>query len=592
MHPIEYHIKLKDPAGHHFEVDLYIEKPFPLGQKISLPTWIPGSYMIRDFSKHIETIEAFSFSNNKIKQSIALKQLDSHTWEVSPTNEPILIRISVYAFDTSVRTAYLDLDRAFYNHSSLCLQAHGFTQSSCLVKIIPNPQLIGWEIATTLNPESTNRFGFGTYRAENYDELIDHPVTIGKMRRIKWKSQGIAHQIVIQGVNTPIDEKRLAQDLSAICDAHIRFFEPKTKRAPFKHYLFIVNTVGLGYGGLEHRSSTALLCKRSDLPIIDPSQKGKLLNQSQYEDFLGLCSHEYFHAWMVKNVQPLAFQPYRLNEKNHTSLLWLFEGFTSYYDDLQLLRSGCISRKSYLERILKTHESVMRTSGRLKQSVTESSFDAWTKYYLMDENTPNAVVSYYAKGSLIALALDLLIRNHTSNKKSLDHVMRTLWKSHGSLKTVPGRGISEHGFEQVVIDAMGHDFKKSWLNFEKKYISGKEDIPLISLLTQQGIQVKAKPLSRTDSVKQRLGLRTTSVDGWVKITHALTGGAAQVAGLSAGDFIVSLNGERITPTNFDKTLGQLFSDEITITAFRHDSQKEFHLSLRSISQTPEYILSE
>ena len=561
---IEYFIRPADPLGHYFEVDLIIWQPQSL-QEVQMPAWIPGSYMIRDFSKHIVQIHAYEINDKRhLISPLLMEACDSNTWQIHTTKKPILISAKIYAFDQSVRTAYLDQFRGFYNHSSLCLQALGFTNDPCLVHIEKTSWLNSWTLITSMAPMNIHKDGFGSYFAKNYADLIDHPVSLGHFQVVTWKSYDIPHMMVIQGTTDAIDSARLAKDLKAITQSQITFFEPTTKKAPFQHYIFHVNVSANGYGGLEHRNSTALLCKRSDLPYAHLT-----LAQSSYEDFLGLCSHEYFHAWNVKNIQPLVFQPYQLQVRNHTHLLWLFEGFTSYYDDLHLLRSKVISLESYLERLNKTINQVLKSSGRLKQSLAQSSYDAWTKYYLMDENTPNAVVSYYAKGSLIALALDLLIRQFTQEQKSLDDVMRVLWQQHGDLKG-HGIGLAEDGFKDVVLLAIGAEFKSTWNQFEKRFILGTEDPPLGDLLAQQNWVLQEQPLTASELALQRLGVRTTTQDALVKITHVFDDGGAHKAGIAAGDLLVSINRERITPSNFSSLLDRFSHQSISLMVFRQD----------------------
>ena len=315
------------------------------------------------------------------------------------------------------------------------------------------------------------------------------------------------------------------------------------------------------------------MCNRSDLPYLSRFNE-HLPNQKAYEDFLGLCSHEYFHAWMVKKIQPSAFQPYVLDRKNFTTLLWLFEGFTSYYDDLQLFRSERISKERYLERVLDNWNGVLRGPGRFKQSLADSSFDAWTKYYQADENTPNAVVSYYAKGALVALALDLSIRIFTKHKKSLDDVMRQLWKVHGGFGNHHGIGLNEGGFgddfRKAVLTITGPGFKSNWEEFSKKYINGTHDLPLEKLLNDHGISVKQKTMSKPDRLKSILGVRTSATDGWLKVTHVLDGGQAQASGIAPGDLLIAINDERITPNRWDSLLNNLNSRSVKLVCSRHD----------------------
>jgi predicted metalloprotease with PDZ domain len=286
-----------------------------------------------------------------------------------------------------------------------------------------------WRVATSLPELGAKRYGFGTYIAFDYDELIDHPVEMGDFALATFKAHGIQHDIVVTGRVPNLDMERLQQDLKAICETQIAFFEPKTKKAPMDRYVFLTMAVGDGYGGLEHRASTALICARADLPTTAAPKTAE--RSEGYVTFLGLCSHEYFHTWNVKRIKPAVFAPYDLQVENYTPLLWLFEGFTSYYDDLMLVRSGIISEATYFKLLGKTVGSVLRGSGRTKQSVAESSFDAWTKYYRQDENAPNAIISYYTKGSLVGLAFDLTIRAKTGGAKSLDDVMRALWERYG-----------------------------------------------------------------------------------------------------------------------------------------------------------------
>ena len=592
---ITYVIGCDDWRAHRFDVVMQI--PGEIASKgplrLQLPAWIPGSYMIRDFSKHLESITASEIISAKSIKPIKLIKIDSHTWELK-SKQDVEVRYQVYAFDTSVRAAYLDQERAFFNASSLCLQLLGFANIPCDVKLLEpkDPDMSQrWSVQTTLpikDAKQIKRSGFGTYQADSYDALIDHPVAMGEFQVIQWQVHGTPHRMVIQGLLDGVDERQLSKDLRAICEAHISFFEPEKPRAPFKEYCFIVNAVGDGYGGLEHRNSTVLLCKRADLPY--PEQN--LQKHEAYEDFLGLCSHEYFHSWMVKRVKPKAFDPYVLDQKNHTRLLWLFEGFTSYYDDLQLFRSQRIDFAAYLKRLEKTWNMVLRGPGRHKQSLSESSFDAWTKYYQMDENTPNAVVSYYAKGSLLALALDLKIREHTKQKQSLDDVMRHLWQMYQLTEI----GMAEDDFDHAIEFVIGSGFKATWQQIKRDYIDGVHDLPLETLLQKVGVKVQLKKALATESpevAKQLLGIRTSMNNGWVRLTHVLDGGLAQEAGLSAGDHLASINGERVTPGRLEELLLPLIQklcrgQVVKFLVYRHD--KELTLSIQS-AKTKENVLA-
>ena len=345
----------------------------------------------------------------------------------------------------------------------------------------------------------------------------------------------------------------------------------------------MVNAILAGYGGLEHRNSTALLCRRDQIPQVNTP-----LDETSYREFLGLCSHEYFHAWLVKRIQPKAFQPYQLDRRNHTRLLWLFEGFTSYYDDLQLFRSKRIDLKTYLKLVANNWNGILRGPGRFKQSLADSSFDAWTKYYQADENTPNAVVSYYGKGALLALGLDLKIRAFTGERKSLDDLMRLLWQTHG----VTLEGIAEDGLDELILKLLGKGFSKTWTEFKFRYIFGAEDIPIQKWIHSQTISVKRKTHSKLEQIKLQLGLRHTEANGWLKVTHVLDGGAAQLAGLAAGDLLASINGERITAARWDKVLSSLISGQVIQICFYRDDLEHECMTVLEDDQIPiQYTLT-
>lgn len=574
---ISYTVWPADLHGHRFHVKLRIQNPDPSGQVIQLPAWIPGSYLIRDFSKHIETIAGYR--GDQPHEKLLLERIDNDQWRLPNVNGPVEIFTTVYAFDSSVRAAYLDSERAFFNPSNLCFLVKGQEDLPCALAIAPPEESAAhaWMVQTSLQSVKTDAQGFGFYLAANYADLIDHPVALGDFQCIQWKSHGTTHTMAIQGCLHAIDASRLANDLQAICASTIELFEPKTKKAPFNQYLFLVNAVLNGYGGLEHRNSTALLCRRDQIPQVDIP-----LDERSYQEFLGLCSHEYFHAWLVKRIQPKVFQPYQLDRRNYTRLLWLFEGFTSYYDDLQLFRSQRIDLKTYLNLLSENWNAILRSPGREIQSLADSSFDAWTKYYQVNENTPNAVVSYYGKGALLALGLDLSIREFTQNQKSLDDLMRALWQRHGLTQ----EGIAENGLEQLILDVVGLGFRNTWHQFQSRYIFGTEDIPLQKWFNPTMISVKPKSQTKVERIKLQLGIRHQEVDGWIKISAVLNGGAGQAAGLAAGDLLASINGQRVTGPRFEKVLSSLQENiPVTFTFYRDDLEHERVAVLRN-SQIP------
>ncbi|MEX0958601.1 MAG: PDZ domain-containing protein [Burkholderiales bacterium] len=562
---IRYSIFLRNPEAHLLEVSCTVADPEPAGQRFSLPTWIPGSYLIREFARNVVRIRAQSG-----RKPVPIVKLDKNTWQVAPSDGPVTVTMEVYAWDLSVRGAHLDTTHAFFNGPSVFLKAEGHEDAPCEVEILPpkGAKYRAWRVATAMPRKGARPYGFGTYRAGDYDELIDHPVEIGRFTLATFRACGVPHDIAISGKHRA-DMDRLCRDLKTLCETQIRFFgEP----APMTRYVFLVTAVGDGYGGLEHRASTALMCSRDDLPL-----KGVEEVTDGYRTFLGLCSHEYFHTWNIKRIKPVAFTPYDLNRENYTTLLWAFEGITSYYDDLLLVRSGLITRDAYLESLGKSITSVLRGSGRKKQTVAESSFDAWTKFYRQDENAPNAVVSYYVKGSLIALCLDLLIRSETGGRRSLDHVMRALWKRHG----LKGIGVAEHGVEQLAEQVSGLKLRR----FFDQALRSTSDLPLERLLRHAGIDLSlrraesvadkgGKRSEKTDKALARradIGVRTADSGGELKITHVLDGGAAQKAGLAAGDTLVAIDGLKLTGKTAESRLSRYRPGEtVQMHAFRRD----------------------
>jgi len=391
-----YTISSQQPSRHFYQVSLQIHQPEPTGQIVWLPNWILGSYMIRDFARHISSVKAKTANGLLLN----VKKLAKNQWQVEEyTGGDITLEYEVYAWDLSVRGAHLDQTHGYFNGTCLLLAVQGKEQALHQLQLLA-PEQSDWRVATTLESVKLDDRGFGLYQAANYLELVDHPVEMANFTELSFNSGDTPHKMVITGKHRA-DTQRLAVDLQKICQAAIDFWGDQ--QPPFNQYLFQVMAVGNGYGGLEHRSSTSLLCSRDDLPLVtEPKQK----LSEKYKTFLGLCSHEYFHSWLVKRIQPDVLIEPNLHQENYTELLWVFEGFTSYYDDLLLARAGIISVQEYLDLLAQTITRHIKTLGRFKQTVTESSFDAWTKYYKPDENTPNSVVSYYVKGALIALCID------------------------------------------------------------------------------------------------------------------------------------------------------------------------------------------
>ncbi len=516
--PLHYRVEVADLHAHLFRITLGIAQP-AAGQRVSLPVWIPGSYLVREFAKNLQRLQA-----RQGGRAIALQQLDKASWQIDcKADEPLVLSYEVYAFDNSVRTAWLDATRGFFNGTSLCLRVHGQENSPHALELVAGKSIANWSAATGLSPHKVTKKGFGTYLAADYDELVDCPVELGNFWSGSFAACGVPHRFVVAGAAASFDGERLLADAKRICEAQIRFWHAKPGsgarsrlRPPYRSYLFMLNTVDDGYGGLEHGNSTALICGRKDLPRL-----GEARPSEGYTTLLGLISHEYFHTWNVKRLRPADFARYDYERENYTQLLWFFEGFTSYYDDLLLRRASLIDDATYLKLLNKTINQVQQTPGREVQSVAQASFDAWVKYYRQNENTANATVSYYTKGALVALCFDLSLR--AEGRTNLDEVMRALWSRCHSSSDGP---MTEADLATVLHELGGRSFAREIAS----WVHGTKELPLKDLLQRQGVAVHDDPAQ----MAQRLGLRVTE-NGAIQIKTVLRGGAAERAGFAAGD---------------------------------------------------------
>ena len=504
--PVHYRVEAASLHAHLYRVTLTVEQPSAT-QRLALPVWIPGSYLVREFSKNLQHLAA-----RQDGKPVTLRQTDKNHWEADcVASSPLVLTYEVYAFDNSVRTAWLDTQRGFFNGTSLCLRVHGQEKRPHAIEVIsPQPH---WEAATGLTPHKVDRRGFGTYLADDYDELVDCPFELGAFWSAQFKVAGVEHRFVVAGAPRSFDGQRLVADTQKICETAIRFWHER-KRPPFKHYVFMLNAVDDGYGGLEHRNSTALIAGRRDLPRL-----GDARQSDGYTTLLGLISHEYFHTWCVKRLRPAEFARYDYDHENYTQLLWFFEGFTSYYDDLLLRRCGLVDDAHYLRLLNKTVNQVMQAPGREVQSVAQASFDAWVKYYRQDENTPNATISYYTKGALVALCLDLTLR--AQGKATLDDVMRALWAR------CKGGPMTEADLSATLKELGGRAYTRELT----AWVHGTRELPLQPLLEGAGVQVQEDAAA----VQQSLGLRTADSGGVLQVKTVLRGGAAEQAGFAAGD---------------------------------------------------------
>lgn len=548
---LHYQIEFDDYRQHLIHVTLrFLADPT---QVLSLPTWIPGSYLIREFSKHLESVKAYDEDGRLLQ----ISKFEKNKWRLFNTDhELITVEYDVYAYDLSVRGAYVDQSRLYVNPACVCLGLDGQEDKAIEVEIFLPPELKHFQLATGL-PHKSFVSGRYTLKAKDYAELIDAPFELAEQSRFSFEAAGIAHEFVISGKHA-MNAARMQQDLEKICGTEIAMFGS----APFKNYTFMTMATGNSYGGLEHPNSTSLITPRDDLPQADePLEPSK-----EYQRFLGLCSHEYFHSWLVKFIRPENFAHYNLNKEGYTSLLWIFEGFTSYYDDLILLRSGVINQESYVTLLKAQIERYLQNPGRTVQTVAESSFDAWVKFYRPDENTNNAGTSYYNKGCLVALCLDLGLRLRGS---SLDALMRKLYEN-----AQQGIQVSERTIFDLCRELTGQD----WAEQINHLINTTDELPLDQLLPEFGFSFELK-----NEQALPFGLKVVDKPEGVLIQSARRDGAAAKVGLSAHDVILAIDGLKASEKLLAKYAKQ--AGTYSVYAFRRDELMQFELQAAETSLT-------
>lgn len=557
-----------------YDVTCRIENPAPDGQLVSLPAWIPGSYLLREFARHV-----VRFTVESSGGKVAFHKVDKHTWRIAPVSGELLVRMSVYAADRSVRGAWLDRHHAFFNGACLFLLVKGQEDAPSIVHVDPPdwlsesadiPAVPGhWRVSTGLQRLTGGQGEFGAFRAMNYADLIDNPVLMGDLRTVEFLAADVPHAMVICGLADP-DGARLQADLARLCTWHIDLFG---RPAPFSRYVFLTRVSTEGRGGLEHKTSAVLGCRHDEIPGT-----GLTADEAGYRRFLGLVSHEYFHAWNVKRIRPAELAGADLSAEAYTPQLWIFEGITSYYDDLALRRCGLISVEHYLEILGRSLTRLYRTPGRRFQTLEEASFDTWIKFYRPDENTPNATVSYYLKGALVALALDLTLRSRTAGTCSLDAVMRTLWQEYGADDSP---GLPSGQFEQIATQLSGLDLE----GFFEQALRTTVDPPLGILLAQFGVRLHMRSAeSDTDQGGQRgrtgerarawLGIKVEARDGRARISHVVADGPGQRSGLIAGDELVAIGGQRVSPDRWERLINYLPVDKAVQCHIFRDHQLE------------------
>lgn len=507
---INYTISCLEPHSHYFKVEMELEGFKEKTVQIKMPVWIPGSYMVREFSKNIETLVAKDGSG----KSLNVEKSDKNTWKVTLGSGKTTISYAVYAYELSVRASYLDIDHAFINGTSTLLYVDKWQQLPSTVKIIPQEN---WKKAATSLANLPNETWI--FKAENYDEIADSPIEVGNHETISFDVNGVPHSMAIFGTKD-FDKVELANDLKAICTEASKV----VGELPCKNYTFILHCIPNAGGGLEHKNSSVLQTSRTNL-----------VNEPGYSGFLNLVAHEYFHLWNVKRIRPKALGPFDYNAENYTHLLWLSEGFTSYYDDYLLLRAGKTEASKFLESISGSINYNENTPGSQFQSLAEASQDAWIKYYRPNENSANATISYYNKGAMIAALMDLHIIYQTKGEKCLDDVFKLLYEEYFKKQD---RGFTDEELQRAFETVGGLPLD----SFFTKHINGTTPPDYSNYLGYAGLKLVNLNEGKTEPW---LGINISPANGKTTVSSVVRNSPAWKQGIYVNDEIIAINNFRV-----------------------------------------------
>ena len=546
---MRYRVSMPEPHSHLFHVDMEVDRP-GAEAVLAMPVWTPGSYLVREFARHLEGIEAEDASG----RHLSLARLDKHRFRAAAGGtERLRVRYRVYANELTVRTCHLDGEHGYFNGAALFLYPEGRLSEPCELEIVP-PE--GWAVATALDG------GPARFVARDYEELVDSPVEVGTHRTASFTVLGRPHTLAVAGRGN-VDAPRFAEDLRRVVETSGALLGGPL---PYDRYLFIVHLTEKRKGGLEHARSTTLNVQRMG---FHPRES--------YEEVLSLAAHEHLHAWNAKRLRPAVLLPYDYSREQYTRLLWWFEGVTSYYDRLLLLRAGLCQVPSYLKHLGEELTALGRTPGARKMSLEEASLTAWVKYYRPDENTPNSAVSYYLKGALVALQLDLVLRRAG---RSLDELLRLLVQRHAE------RGLPEDGVERAVAEMMGEPAARAFFD---GHVRGTEqlapDLGAVGLKvghrTAQSLDDKGGTPPRKND-KPSPGWLGAEIPGGQKLVVGTVrdGGPAHRAGLYAGDEIVAESGFRLDRAAlWDRLCERGPQGRVYLTIFRKDELLEVKVPL-------------
>jgi predicted metalloprotease with PDZ domain len=557
---ISFTVAMQRPHTHLLEVDVAIKRTVngPQEEKLVMPVWTPGSYMVREFARHVQDFAATDAAN----QSLKWEKTNKDTWRIVTNGaREWHARYSVYANELSVRTSELNSSHAFWNNANILMYLEGFLKSPSTVRVLA-PDV--WKVATGLPAVLGQK---NTFRAENFDVLYDSPFEVSNFKMLIFNVKGVAHRIVIDGEGN-YDPERMRRDVQKIVETQVELMGGEV---PYRDYTFILHLRADAGGGLEHLNSTALgyprfgfHIERGDRATSASPNTAEALPR-EYRGFLGLVSHEFFHLWNVKRIRPDALGPFDYTQENYTKNLWVAEGITDYYADLVLRRAGLISENEFLGATARSIQALQNTPGRLEQSVEESSFDSWIKFYRPDENSVNSQISYYDKGALLGLLLDLEIRKRSNGAKSLDDVMRYLYVEFFK----KDRNYSPVDFQKACELTAGLSLE----DFFNRFVRGKEELDYNVAFEAVGLRLETNGPTGANAMADRMffGADVTQEQDRLMVRRVYAGSPAYEQGLNAGDQIVAVDNMRVTTASFNARLAEKKpGDLVNLTIFRFD----------------------
>lgn len=542
---ISYTVAMSKPSTHLLEVEMRLNwSQMPAQAELKMPVWTPGSYLIREYARHVQDFAVKGASGAEL----AWRKINKNTWQVDTKGaKELIVTYRVYANELTVRTNELNDEHGFWNNAATLMFVKGHLAAPSTVTVQPFGD---WKVATGL-PKVDGQAN--TFRAENFDILYDSPFEVSNFKEVNFDVEGKPHRLIFSGEGN-YDEKKTAADVAKIVEEAYKMFG----ELPYNDYTFIVNL--RGGGGLEHLNSTALQYNRFGFKP-----------KSRYQGFLGLVAHEYFHAFNVKRIRPDALGPFDYENENYTKLLWLAEGGTEYYSNILLRRAGLISDKEFLDAKADAIEQLQSRPGRFEQSIEDASFDAWIKYYRPDENAVNNQISYYDKGELVAMMLDITIRTSSGGAKSLDDVMRYLYNE----RFKKGTNYTPQDVQKVAETMAG----KSLDDFFNKYVRGTAEIDYDAIVSGIGLTMKT---TQPNANKGYIGADLTENAGTLTIRSVPAGTPAYDQGLNSGDQIIAVDGYRANLNFLNSYIGERKAGQtIKLTIFRQDRLRDVNFTLGS-----------